>query len=224
MRESQDTKMNYFTIIVSREEGIIGKYPQVITDTKPFEWLLPPLNLEYRFDKFLNFDKYFDIILDDKAILTDVIERASLSWGLVVNERLKKIFVEFNLPQHRFYPINVIHRDISYQYYWFHFYVNLFDYVDNEKTVFEIFISNPFTILEALPLKSEIFFKEKERNLDYKKSIRLREVYFNNAFPFYDIFENNIYGGVFISKKLLDKLLENEITGFEYHEQNFIKV
>jgi len=39
--------------------------PVLFNDTKPYEWLLPPLNEKIRPNNFLDFENYFDIILDD---------------------------------------------------------------------------------------------------------------------------------------------------------------
>ena len=85
--------MVYSTFITSRKENIIGKYPQVIGDSQPREWLYPPLNEQIRYDNFLNFEKYFNIIVDDEAVLTDVIERVAVSWGIIINEKLKSKYV-----------------------------------------------------------------------------------------------------------------------------------
>jgi len=106
--------MKYYTIITSTNESIIGKYPQVKTDTKPFEWLLPPLNEKILYNSFLDFDTYFDIILEDGANLTDIIERVAVSWGIIINDKFKNLLNQFKLPPHKFYPINVIHKNINY--------------------------------------------------------------------------------------------------------------
>ena len=217
--------MKYYTIVTSRDEKVIGKYPQVKTNTMPYEWLKPPLNSKIRYDIFLDFDKYFDIILDDDAILTAMIERVGVSWGIIINDKFKNILIQFNIPPHRFYPINVIHQGDAHQYYWFHFYINIFNYIDLEKSTFEVFNTANFKVIEELPVTSEKFIRDKQNSFAFQENMRLNKLVFNQGFPEYDIWMNNVWGfSNLISRKLLNVLNESQITGFEYQEQNIIGV
>lgn len=216
--------MKYYTLITSRKESIIGKYPQVIGDNRPREWFYPPLNEIIRYDNFLNFDNYFDIIVDDDAILTDIIERVAVSWGMIINEKLKFIISELNIPPHRFYPINVKYREENFQYYWFHFYDNIFKYIDLESSKFEIYYTSNFEILKTLSITSESFIRDIQNSFNFEKNMRLKNLDFTESFPKYDLWLNNVWGfGNIISEKLVKIFEYNKITGYEINDCKYLK-
>jgi hypothetical protein len=216
--------MKYFNLVTTRDKKVIGEYPQVKSDTKPFEWLLPPINEEIRYDNFLEFEKYFDFILNEKANFTDILDRGSLSWGLVVSNTFKKSISNLILPEHRFYPIKVVKGNEVDEYYWFHFYDNIFRYIDLKASTFEIFNTSNFEVVETLSVTSEVFIRNIQNSFSYEKNMRLKELVFNDEFPKYDLWLNNIWGfGTIVSERFVQIFNESKITGYEITDCKYLK-
>ena len=216
--------MKYYNLVPTRDKNIIGEYPQVKTDTKPFEWLLPPLKNQIRYDNFLNFDIYFDFILNDNARYTDILDRGSLSWGLVINNTFRNAVVNLVLPEHRFYPIKVLKGNLVQEYYWFHFYDNIFKYLDLKASTFEIFNTSNFEIVDTLPITSELYIRDIQNSFRFEKNMRLKELIFNGSFPKYDLWLYDVWGfGNIISERLVQTLLAKKITGYELADCKYSK-
>ena len=213
--------MKYYTLTNSTEIDKIGFYPQVDRDTKPLSWLLPPFYDNYRIDNFLDLTEYFDIILNNKAILTDFIGCNSISWGQIISEQTSKLIINTKLPPRKLYPINVIYLEIKYQYYWLHNYENMFQYIDMEKSEF-IILKNGKEIIYSF--YSETFYKEKkiECLMNFEATFKIKKIHFLKTFPSYDLFEFESF--TFISEKLLNDFKENNITGYEAKFYDKIKI
>ncbi len=80
-----------------------------------------------------------EFILEKKAKWTDMVSSVAPGFGFVINEKVKKIFEEFMLPPHVFYPINICSKKEVRLYYWFHFVTTGFwDWVDREQSVLSL--------------------------------------------------------------------------------------
>src|SRR5690606_13903697 len=100
---------------------------------------------------------------------------------------LKRLIENFNLPQHKFYSIQVNYHNKKLNYYWFHFINSLLDYVDFQNTIFELFKKSPLRIIEELRFFSINELHNKENKLGFEYGIRLKELKLKDDFPQFDI-------------------------------------
>lgn len=209
----------YYTLTVSTETSKIGFYPQTEVANESeffsaFSDFRPAINeIPDKIPKY-------KINLNNNAINTDIINRVGVSYGLVVSENLKKILELQNIPNHRFYSIDVVWKKKLLNYFWLHNYDNIFQYTDMDKSKFEIIqyknvITHSFT--------SEDFYKSKnyECMMDFSKTFKITKIVFKDNFPNYDLFE--FENRTLISQKVLDLFVENNITGYEATPYNIIE-
>ena len=58
-------------------------------------------------------------------------------FGLIINVKLKNLLKQFNIPKYKFYSIVLFRNKINVKdYYWFHFYDDIFQYIDMKKSKF----------------------------------------------------------------------------------------
>ena len=212
--------MKYYILSESTDTDIIGYYPQ--TDvSEDSEFFSVFIDFQTRIEEFPEHIPKYIIILNKKAYPTDFIERVSVPYGLVVNNKIKSLITSYSLPNHKFYDTEVIYKKSKLNYYWFHFYDDIFQYIDMKKSKF---ILKWRDVIQEFCFTSKEFYlsKEQETFEDFEKNLIIKEVYLLNSFPKYDIFhfeERNI-----ISEKLLNAFQENNITGYEVSEYNILKL
>lgn len=212
--------MKYYTLSESTDTNIIGYYPQ--TDvSEDSEFFSVFIDFQTRIEEFPEHIPKYIIILNKKAYPTDFIERVSVPYGLVVNNKIKSLITLYSLPNHKFYDTEVIYKKSKLNYYWFHFYDDIFQYIDMKKSKF---ILKWRDIIQEFCFTSKEFYlsKEKETFEDFEKNLIIKEVYLLNSFPKYDIF--HFEGINIISEKLLNAFQENNITGYEVSEYNILKL
>ena len=143
-------------------------------------------------------------------------------WGILINEKIKRIIVNFNIPTSKFYSFILLeNRIIIKDYYLFRFYDDIFQYIDMERSKF---ILKWRDVIQEFCFTSKDFFKSKKRKTfeDFETKLIIKEVYLLNSFPKYDIF--HFEGINIISEKLLNAFQENNITGYEVSEYNILKL
>jgi hypothetical protein len=66
---------------------------------------------------------FLDMVFEKRAAITDVISVSISADGLMISERMKGILNQFNLGDHRFYPVNILDTKTNktHSYYWLHF-------------------------------------------------------------------------------------------------------
>ena len=212
--------MKYYILSESTDTNIIGYYPQ--TDvSEDSEFFSVFIDFQTRIEEFPEHIPKYIIILNKKAYPTDFIERVSVPYGLVVNNKIKSLITLYSLPNHKFYDTEVIYKKSKLNYYWFHFYDDIFQYIDMKKSKF---ILKWRDIIQEFCFTSKEFYlsKEQETFEDFEKNLIIKEVYLLNSFPKYDIF--HFEGRNIISEKLLNAFQENNITGYEVSEYNILKL
>ena len=212
--------MKYYILSESTDTNVIGYYPQ--TDvSEDSEFFSVFIDFQTRIEEFPEHIPKYIIILNKKAYPTDFIERVSVPYGLVVNNKIKSLITLYSLPNHKFYDTEVIYKKSKLNYYWFHFYDDIFQYIDMKKSKF---ILKWRDIIEEFCFTSKEFYlsKEQETFEDFEKNLIIKEVYLLNSFPKYDIF--HFEGRNIISEKLLNVFIENNITGYEVSEYNILKL
>jgi len=208
---------------MSREIKEIGYYPPTSV-SKDSELFSPFSNANIALGEFPNTIPLLCLTLNKKANKTNFLHTVNPDFGLIVNEKVKSMLSKFKLEEHRFYKVNIEQNNKLLDYYWFHFFDDLFKYVDFSKTTIDIFHKFNFNVLDSVFLKSEDNLKNIRSTLGFEREVRLKELYFNDLFPEYDIMVNNIIGyGNLISEKLLNSLHENNITGYEVNPYTIIK-
>ncbi|MFM9943746.1 MAG: hypothetical protein ACKVQB_00795 [Bacteroidia bacterium] len=210
--------MKYYSFGVTNELNIIGFYPQT-QRAKGFHVD------EYNFpsDSFPEFEPKFGLELNSKSIATDILDKSPLDFGQVVNDKLKSILEQFNLPPHKFYSIDV--HGSTTRYFWFHYITNFGNFIDFKMTEIEIYHSTELYLLDTVK------FNSYNELMDYKRSIimqrgkatRFGKIFLKDTFPNYDLFEiSGASYSTIISEKLKLKLEMEDITGFETLEYNRI--
>ena len=212
--------MKYYILSESTDTDIIGYYPQ--TDvSEDSEFFSVFIDFQTRIEEFPEHIPKYIIILNKKAYPTDFIERVSVPYGLVVNNKIKSLITLYSLPNHKFYDTEVIYKKSKLNYYWFHFYDDIFQYIDMKKSKF---ILKWRDVIQEFCFTSKDFFKSKKKKTfeDFETELIIKEVYLLNSFPKYDIF--HFEGRNIISEKLLNAFIENNITGYEVSEYDVLKL
>ena len=143
-------------------------------------------------------------------------------WGILINKKMKRIIVNFNIPTSKFYSFILLeNRIIIKDYYLFRFYDDIFQYIDMERSKF---ILKWRDVIQEFCFTSKDFFKSKKRKTfeDFETKLIIKEVYLLNSFPKYDIF--HFEGRNIISEKLLNAFIENNITGYEVSAYDVLKL
>ena len=211
--------MKYYTLSESTDTNVIGYYPQ--TDVSEDSEFFSVFNdFQTRIEEFPEHIPKYIIILNKKAYPTDFIERVSVPYGLVVNNKIKSLITLYSLPNHKFYDTEVIYKKSKLNYYWFYFYDDIFQYIDMKKSKF---ILKWRDVIQEFYFTSKDFFKSKKKKTfeDFETELIIKEVYLLNSFPKYDIF--HFEGRNIISEKLLNAFIENDITGYEVSAYDVLK-
>ncbi|MCV9931831.1 hypothetical protein OIU80_06000 [Flavobacterium sp. LS1R47] len=215
--------MKYFNLTTSNDLDVIGYYPQVSnTENNLFGSPFSPKRINY--GEIPEEIPYLGLQFNKDAKMTDLLATYNPYFGFLVSEKFKNIASNFHLPPHKFYPIKIVREDYLLDYFWFNFYDDLFNFIDLKKSTIEIYHKFNFNVLDAVSVGNKENFEKINSNLDFEKSIRLKELFLDNNFPKYDIMTNNIIGsGSFISEILMDSLNKNNITGFLATPSDIIK-
>lgn len=218
--------MKYYSIGQSNEIEVIGHYPQT-ERTSQSGFHVDAFNSERNVkpNEFPEFEPNYGIDIHPNAIETDLLDKTvCLEFGMVVNEKLKLVLEEYNLPPHRFYSIETFNS--SNQYFWFHYITDFDKYIDFENTIIERFNIFDLEVIEELKFENfaDLTSQKKRSVLEIGKPLRYNTISLIKGFPDYDLFEvNGAQNFTLISQRLKDRLESEKITGFEYLEFNKIK-
>lgn len=173
------------------------------------------------------------LVIHNNAKVTDLVS-SGISIGFVVSSRLKILFEQFKFPPHRFYPTKIKHKNDDLDGYYFmhiisNYYVDYLDAVDYGKSVFVISgISKDHPRPITLTSKLDYLEKSKQLQDDAKvnkifRSIRAEKIYFTSGFDkSLDCFVAPFGVSYFISQRLKDSLLENNVTGCDIQPSDLI--
>ncbi len=116
--------MKFYLLENSTRRKEIGYYPQCCCvpdgcNTGMYDKPNSITNLKNSY--FPDFEPEIIVQLEKKAKLTDIVSHLNfLCRGLFINEKVKNILEQFNLPDHKFYPGSLIYQDQKLSYFWFH--------------------------------------------------------------------------------------------------------
>lgn len=213
-------QMKLFWINVTREIDVIGAYPQS-TAGVPFYGELNSQNMHH--NELPDLVPKYGIDLHPDANATDVIDSGNLPFGFVVGEKVKRILKEFNLPPHRFYPVDV--TGTNEKYYWFHYITNFWDYVDFSHTEIQVIDKFKYTLQETKTFNSLSDVMKFKKDLSRQSVIRIGKIRLYNDFPHWDLFHiSGPQNFTVIRENLKNRFTSETISGFEMKQYNKIKL
>ena len=187
-------------------------------DEVPMAKGFPPddLNLDY-------------LIVDKKATMTDAISPFN-SGGFLLSPRLKSLLEGFNLPPHKFYPARLLHKQVFYDYFYFHVVFDYTEHLEYGRSRFGIH-SNKESYFNPKKL-SDIHFASKEQmdakwvelraaDLTVRTYIQNERLIFNQTFS-YDIFYLSPSKFI-ISDLLYMAMKDNQITGLLFEPSVLVR-
>jgi hypothetical protein len=160
-------------------------------------------------------------VVHNKAKLTDLLSVSVANGGFLISEKLKNIFVEFNLPPHHFYPAQVQHKKKLHNYYWFHVASDFTDVVNYEASDFFIYYNYAHKMGNiAITSKDDFIIKKKKIKTDNpEKTITIwaEKIVFSNLFDTtIDLFQISMFdSNTYISPGLTKAIVDSNLTGVE---------
>ncbi len=160
--------------------------------------------------------------------VTDFISGSFLEqYGLIVSQKVKNTLQKFDLGNHNFYPLELVHKGIIHNNYWFfRSSPQIEEYIDYKKSKFYTQIGHfGFNTMTPINIDSKEELLETRQKLKGQKTfIRISELYTNDNYPQVDLVKSIQFGvsGTFISKRLKNAL--TDFTGIEIQKTKRIKI
>jgi len=210
--------MQYFAISTTTEKAIVGpSYPQIQTSGGKWHTSDPDCFYNVFAGEIPEFTPNLHyLVLEPDAIMSDVLSAAMISFGFILNDKVKKILERHMLPDHRFYPATIQYRDTFYaNYYWFFYVSDVLDHIDLTRT--EFFLSDWFS--DEREKCENVRSTNDLRNLNKftieKKVVHAHPVYmYEKITDTYDLFKLT-FGNyqTYVSERLASELGQ-QVTGF----------
>ncbi|KOY87187.1 hypothetical protein AD998_14455 [bacterium 336/3] len=215
--ESFDNDKIYSIYKINHQEPMYLENILWLREEYPADVKLPQKHIEfYEFKTWKSVKK-----LDDFMRTIEI----NPSLGFFVSPKAKEILKEFILPNHRYYPVNIIHKEETYSYYF------LLIAIDNQPIQYSksIFIDwmNDDTQLHVDSLQDLLeqkdgnpYFPETPFSLIPREYIREKKIVLSHHFDIY----KEIFGiDLFFSEKLKQRIEQEGLTGLEFKEQTKIE-
>ena len=208
----------YYSIGRSDDNKVIGHYPQTElkknpTKGKHYDYF------DLRNDQFPLKEPYFELELLKKAKPTNFLHQFIGLPGWIVDDKLKSILENYNLPSHRFYPVLVHQGNKTFHYHYFHFVIpDCWEFVNKRKSYGEIIKMEGGEIIldKNISVNSEREMIEEIKNYKFPFNIRMGKVFMVKEFNNYDLYFINYFSMVtVISERLKSKIEEENITGIK---------
>lgn len=167
------------------------------------------------------------MMLYKSSKITDFIKGSFLEqYGFIVSDKAKDLLNNFNLGEHKYYPIEIVHKNQIYNNYWFlRSSASVKDYVDFKKSNFYMQKGLlDFSSRELIEINSMEDLKTYRSIVEGQDIyVKASEIYLNDNFPKYDLFVSKEYGiqGTFISTKLKAEIAK--LTGIDVKTTKRIK-
>ena len=179
------------------------KYYKVIpSEISDLEALNTPITLFY--NKEIGYIKAkYGIRIHETKNAPNLMFLKKLPFGYVVSNKLKNILKKHQLPAYQFYPIPVLKDEQIIQYYWLHWMLDFWNYVDTEKSQ-----------LQKQHENQEVFLK---------KGISFKTLVLKKDFPKYDIFNiDNSEKEIYFSERLVKKIEKTKLSEIIIKEHLYI--
>jgi hypothetical protein len=154
--------------------------------------------------------------------LTDAIGGILQSTGFCLSDKARAVFSKHNLGEHKYFPIQIEHKGVSYDYNWLHLKTNFNPNINFDKSIFfknENMFSGEktpikFKSFEEIPLTIDKFFAEWQKTRGNLPRIDYKMIVLNKNIPDVAIFAFERLAGLYITKKLKDNIQSENLTGF----------
>ena len=207
--------MKYYSISWDYDNlEVIGHYPQTSLK-KGYNPSLPDSHWAVKPHSFPDFIPNLELELHKDANATDYLHFDDIS-GIIVSGKFRAVLKKFNLPPHAFYPIKVYHKGELLEYFWFHYIIDIWKYVDLENSSAQIYKKFEFEIDEIIPIPDLDNIQEYKKSLPRQKELRINKIFFKEEYSRYDVIKifKIGYFGILFSEQLLNALKEEDIKGF----------
>lgn len=216
--------MNFYIFKPATNTAETGsQYPQVQKMNPEYDYKAPNSvhQLSRANSDFPDFKPNLDyFIVHSQAKLTDLLSVTPLHGGLLISDKLKNIFDQFNIAPHRYYPAKIKHRKNFYDnYYWMHIICDLSNIVDYQKSSFFIYYNYGHNLGHINVSSKEEYFilKEKVKTDNPGKTVTIwaDKIHLTSGFnKNIDLFEIGSFNAdYFISTSLKEKILQEKISG-----------
>jgi hypothetical protein len=171
-------------------------------------------------EKKLDYAPKLNFKLEKRAKATDILSQAEISaLGLIINEKVKNIFNQFQLIEHQLFPITL--QNTNDTYYWFHPIADLekIDWIDYSQSTF--YRSEFGFHEEDLLFESYSEYLKKNKAINDMSTISIEKIKLNENFNSkeYDLFILPFLSrDIFISENLKIELEKINISGIEIKE------
>ena len=217
--------MSYYIFkpaVATNETG--SAYPQIQKMRPGYDYdaknSVHALSREYKsFPSYEPDLNYF--VLNGRAKLSDLLSVAVISRGFLISPKLKSIFEQFTIAEHKFYPAIIYHKKEFHNYYWMHIICDLTDAIDYPKSTFFVYLTYAQDLGNIkIDSKEDLINKEakiKADNPDKTITIWAKDLIFiDSTIPKLDLFKIGTFdSNYYISTKLYNALVDNNITGIE---------
>lgn len=221
--------MKYYILSYSTKEEEIGTsdFPQC--EQIAYKILKEPnsvVNLNN--ENFPPFIPNLSLKLKEDAILTDAISPSNISAiGFIINNKIKNIFSEFNLLEHKYYNATVMDsKNTQHNYFWLHFKENrelFFKNIDYNKSHFHV-TDLAFNKIEDIEIMSYNNYLENQKKLTFKyisaSKLYLKEELVKRNYDLFYI--RYLFLKPLISERLVQLLKLNNVTGLNIEKQNIL--
>lgn len=149
--------------VATKETG--SQFPQVTIKGK-YDYDKPDSVHKLRFNQMPDFIPDFGSLTFLRgAKPTDIVSVGVFAaQGFLISEKGKKVFEQFNLGEHKFFPVKIAKKEESYDYYWLHLCSDETDSIDYPNSIF-------YLQHGILGTKREIIKIESKKDLHEKKEI-----------------------------------------------------
>lgn len=186
-------------------------------------------NRDFNLGNLPDFEVRLDgLILDKNVRVTDFISIGSLLKGVCISDRVKKILEEYNLPNHRFYPVTFhqpskVEKKIELiEGYWLlHFELEFGKNVDFEKSEFVRDVLQFYTTDLSQIIRVNSLEEYEAILLSTKKALLATKLVLKSSFDTsLDVWDTNYLTGVnsYFSSRLIKRLKKEKFTGFDVFE------
>lgn len=212
--------MEWYAISNATGKEVGNVYPQVESMAPGYDLKKPNSVHNIPFDKYPDFEpdlSYF--VLVQKAKLTDVISLGYIiANGFLISEKLKTIFEKFKLPEHKYYPARVLHKNTLHNnYYWMHFAKDCKELIDFDQSIFKLTHPLPFFREDTNYISCENAEELKlEKQKETTHEIFIDKVKFNQEINLDMLFFDFPWRKFYINQTLINNFKDAKITGLQY--------
>jgi hypothetical protein len=175
-------------------------------------------------DQFPSFLPTLIYKLVKKAMLTDVLSQAAISAvGFITNHKLKEITEALNQTNLKIYPAIIEAKTTRENYFWLHIKsLDISDLIDYNSSAF--FYTKYELKQDIIKINSYNHYKTLSKEHGIMWGVGMDQIKLSNRFnPHLELFHLSPFDRtVYISKRIRNLILENQITGIEITEANNI--